>query len=101
MAGLVPAISFREAWRAESSLGSIRERRYIASTQSGKRVGNMPALMGGGGRLLRIKVLRGGAVSEIAAFLTDLEGAYNALYAFEWTVSRWQRRRRFFPHFSR
>jgi hypothetical protein len=55
--------------------------------------------MGGAEQTLRIKVLRGGTVTEIATFLTDLEGAYNALYAFEWTISHWQRRRRFFPPF--
>jgi hypothetical protein len=55
--------------------------------------------MGGAEESLRIKVLRGGTVTEIAAFLTDLEGAYNALYAFEWTISNWQRRRRVFAPF--
>jgi hypothetical protein len=31
---------------------------------------------------LRIRALRGGSVSEVATFLVDLEGAYNALYWF-------------------
>lgn len=36
---------------------------------------------------LRIKALRGGTIGEITSFLTDMEGAYNALYAFNNNVN--------------
>lgn len=57
----------------------------------------MPSLIGSAEQSLKVRALRGGTVTEIAAFLTDIEGAYNALYDFEWTVLQWGGRRRLPP----
>ncbi len=46
---------------------------------------------------LRITAERGGTVSEIIAFLSDLEAAYMALYVFNLQSDHQQRLRRFFP----
>jgi hypothetical protein len=49
---------------------------------------------------LKIRALRGGAVSEVASFLDDMEHAYHALYSFDLAVLRWYRARRFWRRFG-
>lgn len=49
---------------------------------------------GSPGQPLKLRALRGGTVTEITAFLADMEGAYNALYSFNLTVAHWYHGRR-------
>jgi len=55
--------------------------------------------IGGADRPLRIKALRGGTVTEVIDFLEDVEGAYNSLYSFNLTISRWHTTRRYWRRF--
>jgi hypothetical protein len=51
--------------------------------------------VGDKGGSLRIKGLRSGTVTEITSFLNDMESAYNSLYSFNLTISRWHSARRY------
>lgn len=51
--------------------------------------------IGSADRPLRIKALRSGTVTEVIGFLEDMERAYNSLYSFDMTISRWHEARRY------
>lgn len=48
---------------------------------------------------IRIKALRSGTVAEVVTFLEDMERAYNSLYSFDMTISRWFKARRYWRRF--
>jgi len=51
--------------------------------------------VGGSNGVLRIRALRGGTITEVSNFLSDVDRAYSSVYLFSRSVAHWKWRRRY------
>jgi hypothetical protein len=68
----------------ELACGKSNDPNAFWEKQMVKRSSRIDGLGGSGGQL-RITALRGGTVSEVTKFLSDMDGAYGALYSLSLT----------------